>query len=93
MIIPTSLTLHMNEEEYDSIIEQISQLLTEHKISPDEQDTKIIGKYSNIAKERFHLDDEKSRQLVFEALLYMKIKSSDSVDPLQRGDQFGAGFS
>jgi len=30
---------------------------------------------------------------VYEVLLYLKIKNSDSIDPLQEGDKFGAGFS
>lgn len=83
----------MEESEYDSMIEKMSQILISDKISSDEQDMSIIDKYKNIAKEKFKLDDDQSQQLVFESLLYMKIKSSDSVDPLQKGDQFGAGFS
>lgn len=83
----------MEESEYDSMIEKMSQILISDKISSDEQDMSIIDKYKTIAREKFKLDDSQSQQLVFESLLYMKIKSSDSVDPLQKGDQFGAGFS
>lgn len=83
----------MDENEYDSMIEKMSQILTSDNISSDEQDMGIIDKYKGIAKERFKLNDDQSQQLVFESLLYLKIKSSDSVDPLQKGDQFGAGFS
>jgi hypothetical protein len=32
-------------------------------------------------------------QIVNEAFLYLKLKGADSADPLQHGDQFGAGFS
>jgi len=39
------------------------------------------------------LTDESALQLVYETLLYLKIKNSENIDPLQEGDKFGAGFS
>ena len=67
--------------------------MTEDGLSVDEQDTKKLEKYHEYAKTNFSLNDEAALQLVYEALLYLKLKNSESVDPLQEGDKFGAGFS
>jgi hypothetical protein len=83
----------MNDSQYDSKIEEISIMILADKISLDEQDERRLKKYSNFAKKQFHLDEERSIQLVNEAFLYLKLKESELVDPLQNGDQFGAGFS
>ncbi len=53
----------------------------------------LLKKYKELTKNECSLSDTDSLKLVYEALLYMKLKNSDSVDPLQHGDQFGAGFS
>jgi len=34
-----------------------------------------------------------TEDLVAEAFLYLSIKNASDVDPLTKGDQFGAGFS
>ena len=83
----------MDESEYNKQIEKISSLMLEDKIPTDEQDPKKLAKYHDYAKSNFNLNDEAAMQLVYEALLYLKLKESDSIDPLQEGDQFGAGFS
>ena len=62
-------------------------------ISVNEQDPKKLEKYHEFAKSNFNLNDESAMQLVYEALLYLKLKDSESTDPLQHGDQFGGGFS
>ena len=78
---------------YDSQIEKISVMMIQDNLSPDEQDPKKLEKYHNYAKTSFKLNDESALQLVYEALLYLKLKSNDDFDPLQKGDNFGAGFS
>ncbi len=83
----------MDESVYNSQIEKIASLITEDNLSIDEQDPKKLEKYHDFAKTNFNLTDEAALQLVYEALLYLKIKNSDSIDPLQEGDKFGAGFS
>ncbi len=83
----------MDESVYNSQIEKIASLITEDNLSIDEQDPKKLEKYHDFAKTNFNLTDEAALQLVYEALLYLKLKNSDSVDPLQEGDKFGAGFS
>lgn len=83
----------MSNSKYDSEIEEISSILLADKMSLDEQDETKLKKYQDFAKKQFHLNEEQAIQLVNEAFLYLKLKSSDSADPLQHGDQFGAGFS
>ena len=83
----------MDESVYNSQIEKIATLITEDNLSIDEQDPKKLEKYHEYAKTNFNLNDEAALQLVYEALLYLKLKNSESVDPLQEGDKFGAGFS
>ncbi|HXU95238.1 MAG TPA: hypothetical protein VFP45_02265 [Candidatus Nitrosotalea sp.] len=83
----------MTDSQYDSQIEEIATMILADKISLDEQDETKLKKYQNFAKKQFQLDEDSSVQIVNEAFLYLKLKGSDSVDPLQNGDQFGAGFS
>ena len=83
----------MSNSQYDSQIEQIAASILKDKISLDEQDEGKLKKYYDLAKKQFHMQDESAVQLVNEAFLYLKLKGSDSADPLQHGDQFGAGFS
>ena len=83
----------LKESEYNSQIEQIAQLIARDKIALDEQDPKKLQKYHDFARKNFQCDKESAVQLVNEAFLYLKLKTSDSIDPLQLGDVFGAGFS
>ena len=83
----------MTDSQYNSQIEEIATMILADKISLDEQDETKLKKYQDFAKKQFRLDEGSSVQIVNEAFLYLKLKGSDSVDPLQNGDQFGAGFS
>jgi len=83
----------MKESDYNSQIEKIASLMTHDKLSPDEQDPEKLSKYHEYAKTKFGLNDEASMQLIYEALLYLKLKDSDSADPMQECDKFGVGFS
>lgn len=80
-------------EEHNSRIETIANLIIQDRTSLDEQDEGKLKKYYEYAKAKFHLEGDPASQLVNEAFLYLKIKSSDGIDPLQHGDAFGAGFS
>ncbi len=83
----------MEDSQYNSQIEKIATLLTDEKISPDEQDEQKLQKFFDFAKNEFNLSEENAKTIVYEALLYLKLHSSDSADPLQEGDKFGVGFS
>lgn len=78
---------------YNLQIEKIASLITQDKISLDEQDLVKLQKYIDFAKKNYKLKDEAAMQLVNEAFLYLKLKSAENIDPLQEADKFGAGFS
>ena len=83
----------MDDDKYNSQIEKIANMLVKDKISVDEQDLIALKKYKDQAKSDCNLSDDDSMKIVYEALLYLKLKNSSGVDPIQKGDQFGAGFS
>jgi len=83
----------MDESKYNSQIEKLASLMTGDKLSLDEQDPEKLKKYHDYAKTNFKHSDESAMQLVYEALLYLKLHDSDSADPMQEGDKFGVGFS
>ena len=83
----------MEDEKQNFEIEKIANLMIHDGISPDEQDETKLEKYKNLIQEDCSLDDGESMKLVYETLLYRKLKSSDSGDILEKGTDFGAGFS
>ncbi|AFS83062.1 hypothetical protein [Candidatus Nitrosopumilus sediminis] len=83
----------MDDDQQNSEIEKIANLMVHDDISPDEQDVAKLEKYKNQIKEDCDLDDENALKMVYEALLYRKLKHSDSSDVLEKGNEFGAGFS
>ena len=83
----------MSDSTRNSQIEKIASLIISDKTSLDEHDQNKLQKYVDFAEANFKLKDEAAMQLVNEAFLYLKLKNSDSMDPLQQGDKFGVGFS
>ena len=83
----------MDDSDHNLKIEKIAEMIISDNISPDEQDQNKLKKYHDFAKENYKLDDEASSELVNEAFLYLKLKEGIDIDPLTKGDQFGAGFS
>ena len=83
----------MDEEQQNPEIEKIANLMVHDGVSPDEQDPSKLEKYKNQIKEDCNLNDEDAMKLVYETLLFRKLKSSDSGDLLDKGSDFGAGFS
>jgi len=83
----------MDDDKHNQQIEKIAKMLVSDKISIDEQDAEKLKKYRDQTMSDCNLDEEDSMKIVYEALLYLKLKNSSGVDPIQQGDQFGAGFS
>lgn len=83
----------MDEAQQNSEIEKIANLMVHDGVSPDEQDPIKLEKYKNQIKEDCNLNDEDAMKLVYETLLFRKLKSSDSGNLLDKGSDFGAGFS
>ena len=83
----------MEESEHNSRIEKIAKMILSDNISLDEQKQEVLKKYHDFAKENYHLDQDSASELVNEAFLYLQLKQAPDIDPLTKGDQFGAGFS
>jgi hypothetical protein len=83
----------MSDSERESQIEKIALLIINDKTSLDEQSPLKLQRYYDFVKTNFKITGEFAEQLVNEAFLYLKLKNTDSIDPLQNGDKFGAGFS
>ena len=83
----------MDESEHNLRIEKIAEMILSDKTSLDTQEQNILKKYQDFAKENYHLDQDSAAELVNEAFLYLQLKQAPDIDPLTKGDQFGAGFS
>ena len=82
----------MDDNQYNEEIEKIANLMIHDDISIDEEDSQKLEKYKNQVMTDCNLHEDDAMKLVYETLLYRKLKNSDS-NPLEKGDQFGAGFS
>ena len=83
----------MEESEHNLRIEKISEMILSDNISLDEQEQNQLKKYLDFVKQNYGLDHDAAFDLVNEAFLYIKLKQAPDIDPLTKGDQFGAGFS
>jgi hypothetical protein len=83
----------MEEKQHNEQIEKIAAMLTDDNVSVDEQDPQKLQKYKEQTVSDCNISEDDAIKIVYEALLYLKLKNSSGVDPIQKGDQFGAGFS
>ena len=83
----------MEESEHNLRIEKISEMILSDNISLDDQEQNQLKKYLDFVKKNYVLDHAAAFDLVNEAFLYLKLKQAPDIDPLTKGDQFGAGFS
>ena len=85
--------MSMDDDMQNAEIEKIANLMVHDGISPDEQDISKLEKYKNQIKNDCNVYDEQAMKLVYETLLFRKLKHTDSGDILEKGNDFGAGFS
>ena len=83
----------MDEAEHNSRIEKIAEIILSDNTSLDEQEQNKLKKYRNFAMQNYGIDQNEASELVNEAFLYLKLKQAPDIDPLTKGDEFGAGFS
>ena len=83
----------MDEAEHNSRIEKIAEIILSDNISLDEQEQNKLKKYHIFAMQNYGLSQDEASELVNEAFLYLKLKQGPDIDPLTKGDEFGAGFS
>ena len=83
----------MDEAQHNSEIEKIANQMIHDNVSLDEEDETKLAPYKNQVKEDCNVDDKEAMDLVYEALLYRKLKTTESGDILEKSGDFGAGFS
>jgi hypothetical protein len=83
----------MDDDQRNSQIEKIANMMVGDNLSMDEQDPDKLLKYTKQTISDCNLSEDDSLKISYEALLYLKLKNSEGADPIQKGDQFGAGFS
>jgi len=83
----------VEESEHNLRIEKIAEMILSDNISLDTHEQDKLKKYHDFAKQNYHLDQNAAYEIVNEAFLYLKLKEGPEIDPLTKGDQFGAGFS
>ena len=83
----------MEESEHNLRIEKIAEMILSDNISLDEQEQDMLKKYHDFAMQNYGLEQDTASELVNEAFLYLKLKQASDIDPLTKGDEFGAGFS
>jgi len=83
----------MGESEHNLRIEKIAEIILSDNISLDEQEQNKLKKYHDLAMQNYGLNQDEASDLVNEAFLYLKLKQAPDIDPLTKGDEFGAGFS
>lgn len=87
------LIFTLSDTEHNLRIEKIAQMITSDHVSIDEQDQSKLKKYYDFAVQNYSLESSMAKELVHEAFLYLKLKDGGDIDPLTKGDEFGAGFS
>ena len=83
----------MSDTEHNQKKKKIAQMITSDHVSIDEQDQSKLKKYYDFAVQNYSLESSMAKELVHEAFLYLKLKDGGDIDPLTKGDEFGAGFS
>jgi len=73
-------------------VEKIASKITEESIPFDEPSTDTIEYLQKFAI-TLGIDISNTEELVHEAFLYLSMKNAGDIDPVTKGDQFGAGFS
>ena len=76
----------------NELVEKIAKKISEEKIPHADPSPDVIEYLQKYAIS-LGVDISITEDLVTEAFLYLSIKNASDVDPLTKGDQFGAGFS
>ena len=82
----------MDDNLRNQYVEKIASKITEENIPFDEPSTDAMEYLQKFAI-TLGIDISNTEELVHEAFLYLSMKNAGDIDPLTKGDQFGAGFS
>ena len=73
-------------------IEKIALKITEENMSMENPSSETMGYLQKFAIS-LGVDELNTEEVVNEAFLYIAMKNAKDIDPLTKGDEFGAGFS
>jgi len=73
-------------------IDKIALKISEENISIDEPSPETLVYLQKYAI-TLGVDISNTKEVVNEAFLYIAMKNAKDIDPLTKGDEFGAGFS
>ena len=73
-------------------VEKIATKITDEKIPYADPSPAVIEYLQKFAIS-LGVDISNTEDIVAESFLYLSMKNAEDVDPLTKGDQFGAGFS
>jgi len=82
----------MDDDFRNQCVEKIASKITDEKITHTDPSPDVIEYLQKFAIS-LGIDISNTEDIVSEAFLYLSIKNAGDVDPLTKGDQFGAGFS
>ena len=82
----------MDDRIRNELVEKIAQKISEEKIPYVDPSPDIIEYHQKYAIS-LGVDISNTEDLVAESFLYLSMKNAGDIDPLTKGDQFGAGFS
>ena len=82
----------MDDNFRNECIDKIASKISDEKISVDEPSPENLVYLQKFAI-TLGLDISNTEEIVNEAFLYIAMKNAKDIDPLTKGDEFGAGFS
>ena len=82
----------MDDNFRNECIDKIASKISDEKISVDEPSPENLVYLQKFAI-TMGVDISNTEEIVNEAFLYIAMKNAKDIDPLTKGDEFGAGFS
>ena len=82
----------MDDNFRNECIDKIASKISDEKISADEPSPENLVYLQKFAI-TLGVDISNTEEIVNEAFLYIAMKNAKHIDPLTKGDEFGAGFS
>ena len=82
----------MDDNFRNECIDKIASKISDEKISVDEPSPENLVYLQKFAI-TLGVDISNTEEIVNDAFLYIAMKNAKDIDPLTKGDEFGAGFS
>ena len=82
----------MDDNFRNECIDKIASKISHEKISADDPSPENLVYLQKFAI-TLGVDISNTEEIVNEAFLYIAMKNAKDIDPLTKGDEFGAGFS